>query len=53
MGEITLLLDTHIFLWWLFADSHLPQQIGGVIADPANQIFVSSASVWETATKEL
>ena len=51
MGGVTLLLDTHIFLWWLFDDPRLPQQIRGVVSDPDNQVFVSSASVWEIATK--
>ncbi len=51
MGEITLLLDTHIFLWWLFDDAHLPPQIREIISNPENQILVSSASVWEIATK--
>lgn len=51
MGEITLLLGTHIFLWWLFDDPHLPQGIRDAISKPANNILVSSASVWEIATK--
>jgi len=29
----------------------LPQGIGGIIVDTENDIFVSSASVWEIATK--
>lgn len=51
MGKVTLLLDTHIFLWWLFDDSHLPQGIRAAISNPANTVLVSSASVWEIATK--
>ena len=51
MGKITLLLDTHIFLWWLFDDSRLPSGIRVTIENPDNPIFVSSASVWEIATK--
>jgi PIN domain nuclease of toxin-antitoxin system len=51
MGKMTLLLDTHIFLWWLFDDHHLPAGIRAVIEDPDNQILVSSASVWEITTK--
>ncbi len=45
------LLDTHIFLWWLFDDPKLPDGIKGLVADNNNDIFVSAASVWEIATK--
>lgn len=51
MGEVTLLLDTHIFLWWLFYDAHLPVKTRDMISTPANTILVSSASVWEIATQ--
>ena len=51
MGKVTLLLDTHIFLWWLFDDAHLPPEIRTMISNPASTILVSSASVWEIATK--
>lgn len=51
MGEIAVLLDTHIFLWWLFDDSHLPESIRDTIKRIDNSIFVSSASVWEITTK--
>ncbi|NOQ42109.1 MAG: PIN domain-containing protein [Desulfuromusa sp.] len=51
MGEVTILLDTHIFLWWLFDDSRLPVGIKENISNPANTILVSAASVWEITTK--
>ena len=51
MGEVTILLDTHIFLWWLFDDSRLPVGIKENISNPANAILVSAASVWEITTK--
>lgn len=51
MEPVTLLLDTHIFLWWLFADSRLPPEAKAIIEQPENIILVSSASVWEIATK--
>ena len=45
------LLDTHVFLWW----NGQPQMIAGAlrdaIADPANEIFISAASVWEIGIK--
>lgn len=45
------LLDTHALLWWLAGDSSLSAHARQIIADPANQIFVSAASAWEVATK--
>jgi len=46
-----LLLDTHALLWWLFDDPKLSIAARKTIAEPANEIFVSSASAWEIATK--
>ena len=47
-----LLLDTHAFLWWVFADAKLSRQARTAIADDEqNDIFVSAASAWEIATK--
>ena len=46
-----LLLDTHAFLWWNSADERLPLPLRVAVANPANQVFVSAASVWEIAIK--
>ena len=46
-----MLLDTHIFLWWLFDDPKLPSGIRKFVKDRNNAVFVSAASVWEIATK--
>jgi len=46
-----MLLDTHIFLWWLFDDARLPVKIREYIEDTDNSIYVSAASVWEITTK--
>jgi PIN domain nuclease of toxin-antitoxin system len=48
---VNLLLDTHVFLWWDRHDKALNADTRAVIADPANQIFVSAASIWEIAIK--
>ena len=45
------LLDTHALLWWLFDDPNLSERARAAIADPANDILVSSASAWEISTK--
>ncbi len=46
-----MLLDTHIFLWWLFDDPKLPGGIRRFVKNRNNAVFVSAASVWEIATK--
>lgn len=47
-----LLLDTHAFLWWDASDPQLAPACAAAIADPANRVFVSAASVWEIAVKQ-
>ncbi len=46
-----LLLDTHVALWALTDDPRLSQRARVLIEDPANDVFVSAASVWEIAIK--
>lgn len=46
-----LLLDTHILLWWLANAPTLPARAHTIIADPANDVFVSPLSLWEIAIK--
>ncbi|MEX1163206.1 MAG: type II toxin-antitoxin system VapC family toxin [Nitriliruptor sp.] len=46
-----LTLDTHIFLWAVTDDRRLPDQVRAVIEDPAVQVYVSAACVWEIAIK--
>ena len=46
-----LLLDTHAFLWWLDGDRRLPPRVRALIGEPANEVLVSAASVWEITTK--
>lgn len=46
-----ILLDTHVLLWWLFDDDTLSQPARSAIANPENEVLVSSASAWEIATK--
>jgi PIN domain nuclease of toxin-antitoxin system len=45
------LIDTHAFLWFIFADSQLSRVAADVIGDPDNEPFLSIASVWEIAIK--
>ena len=46
-----LLLDTHVALWAITDHPRLPASIRALIADPANTIVVSAASLWEIAIK--
>lgn len=48
---MTLLLDTHALLWWLFDDPNLSAKARAAISDRLNTVFVSSASAWEISTK--
>ncbi len=45
------LLDTHVFLWWNGQPEMIAGPLRDAIADPANEIFVSAASVWEIGIK--
>jgi PIN domain nuclease of toxin-antitoxin system len=48
---LRLLLDTHAFIWWSSNSHLLPPHVRAAIADPANQVFLSLASVWEMQIK--
>lgn len=47
----TLLLDTHVLLWWLSDDERLPERMRAAVADGENEVFVSAASAWEMSIK--
>ena len=46
-----LLLDTHILLWYITADPKLPVNFRVAIQDVANEVYLSTVSVWETVIK--
>ena len=46
-----LLVDTHALLWWLADDPGLSATAREALAEPANDVLVSTASVWEIAIK--
>src|SRR5438874_496365 len=46
-----LLLDTHTFLWLVEGNPNLSAVAKAALADPANDLFLSAASVWEMAIK--
>jgi len=49
---MNLLLDTHVLLWWLDADSTLSEKATSAIADGSNLVFVSAAVIWEIRIKQ-
>ena len=46
-----LLVDTHIFLWLVVGSPSLSSDAQAALGDPANELFLSVASVWELAIK--
>ena len=46
-----LLLDTHLLLWAAGEPRRLSRKARAAIADPANALHFSSASIWEVAIK--
>ncbi len=46
-----LLLDTHVFLWFISGDDRLPSGMRDSIRDTDNEVFLSVASLWEAMIK--
>ncbi len=46
-----ILLDTHALLWALLEPQKLSENARGILEEPSNTLFVSSASAWEISTK--
>jgi len=49
---VRVLLDTHLLLWWLADDEHLPAPAAVTIADPDTEVVISAASAWEISIKQ-
>jgi PIN domain nuclease of toxin-antitoxin system len=46
-----IMLDTHIFLWFISGDTRLSTDVRDVIRDPDNEVYLSVVSVWECIVK--
>jgi PIN domain nuclease of toxin-antitoxin system len=46
-----ILLDTHIFLWYISGDVQLSTKIRDVIREPDNEVYLSAISIWEAIVK--
>ena len=49
-NNMRLLLDTHIFIWYIQGNPRLSKMVQSKIAQ-AVEVYVSSASIWEIAIK--
>jgi PIN domain nuclease of toxin-antitoxin system len=45
------LVDTHVFYWWVTDDEKLSGRATEMIADETNDVFVRAVVAWELATK--
>jgi PIN domain nuclease of toxin-antitoxin system len=48
---MTLLLDTHVVIWWLEDSTQLAESAREAISDPDNDVLISVASAWEISIK--
>ena len=48
---MSLLLDTHVLLWWLTDDPRLGGTARAAIQDPLTDVAVSAVTVWEVSIK--
>ena len=46
-----LLLDTHIFLWYISGDKNLTDEARDQIRNSTNAVYLSVVSLWEAAVK--
>ncbi len=46
-----ILLDTHIFLWFISGDRRLSAEVREIIRDLDNEIYLSVVSIWECIIK--
>ena len=48
-----ILIDTHIAIWAVLNDIKLLEKAKGMLLDAGNEIFYSTASVWEITIKHM
>ena len=49
---MNLLLDTHVFIWWMINDPGLSSDARNAIINPKNTVYVSAVSAWEISIKK-
>jgi len=50
---VILLVDAMAVLWWLAEDDRLALGAAEALADPANDVLVSAATIWEIEVKRV
>jgi len=48
---VSLLLDTHPFVWFLIDPKRIPRRLMTILTDPARVVYVSAVAVWEATIK--
>lgn len=48
---MNILLDTHVFLWYISAAPQLSAKYVAQLRDPANTVYLSVVSLWEALIK--
>ena len=48
---MNILLDTHIFLWFIADDKRLSNPIKELIKNDENRVYLSAVSIWEATIK--
>jgi PIN domain nuclease of toxin-antitoxin system len=46
-----ILVDTHVFLWYITAHANLPTSWKSLLQDSGNDVYLSVVSVWEASIK--
>jgi PIN domain nuclease of toxin-antitoxin system len=47
-----ILLDTHIFLWYIAGNENLTEKLKNIIINSQNEVYVSVISIWECIIKQ-
>lgn len=51
LADRPLLLDTHVFAWWMGAPERIGAEVQAAIMAPGSVVLISVASIWEMALK--
>jgi PIN domain nuclease of toxin-antitoxin system len=46
------LLDTHVFMWWVESSSQVKAEWLELVLDPGNVVYVSAVTAWEIEIKK-
>lgn len=50
MGRIEVILDTHIWIWWIHAEASLPEDVRSLLQSQSEgSLAISAISLWEVS----